>query len=148
MRPARIRELRTKVVGVSYDNDDDSSSRQTIIATCRIGERVELIREPDIPYDGNAIKVCRANGEQLGHLKRRLAAEIVGKGQSRRLALARKLLVETAGIEAARFVDGSTPPTQPAAVRGAWNSSSRLPTSSSPASVLRAAGIASGGAVR
>jgi HIRAN domain len=64
------------VVGESFKNDD-CTSRQAIIARCRQGERIQFVREPSNRYDPNAIKVCRANGEQIGH---------VGKDDAARLA--------------------------------------------------------------
>ncbi|XP_075807202.1 helicase-like transcription factor isoform X3 [Microtus pennsylvanicus] len=39
-------------------------------------EMVSLQREPDNPYDKNAIKVNNVNGDQVGHLKRNLAAAL------------------------------------------------------------------------
>lgn len=65
----------TKVVGVSHKNLD-GSYRKTIIRRCRVPEELQLVPEPDNPFDSNAIAVCRANGEQLGHLNQRLAADI------------------------------------------------------------------------
>lgn len=37
---------------------------------------VSLQREPNNPYDKNAIKVNNVNGNQVGHLKRNLAAAL------------------------------------------------------------------------
>lgn len=37
---------------------------------------VSLQREPNNPYDKNAIKVNNVNGDQVGHLKRNLAAAL------------------------------------------------------------------------
>jgi len=48
----------------------DGSSRQTILAGCVAGEPMRLICEPDNPYDREAVKVCRLNGEQIGYLPR------------------------------------------------------------------------------
>jgi len=55
----------SKVVGVTYDNPD-GSSRQAIIARCRLGEQLILEAEPDNQHDPNAVKVLRTNGQQLG----------------------------------------------------------------------------------
>ena len=38
------------------------------------GEYVKLIREPHNPYDRNAVKVCNMQGQQVGHIKREIAA--------------------------------------------------------------------------
>lgn len=39
-------------------------------------EMVALQREPSNPYDKNAIKVNNVNGNQVGHLKREIAAPL------------------------------------------------------------------------
>lgn len=65
------RVVRTKVVGVSYEG------RQEVVARLQVGDRVWLEREADNPFDANAIKVCRSNGEQFGYLNRYLAANLV-----------------------------------------------------------------------
>jgi hypothetical protein len=68
----------TKVVGVTFRNSD-GTDRQELIARCRVSEPVQLIADPDNPVDADAVAVCRANGEQLGHLRAELAREIVNK---------------------------------------------------------------------
>jgi HIRAN domain len=65
----------TKVVGVSHRNND-GSHRGKIIWQCRAPEELQLVPEPDNPFDSNAIAVRRASGEQLGYLNQRLAADI------------------------------------------------------------------------
>jgi hypothetical protein len=73
-----LRSFHTKVVGVTHRNAD-GSSRQKIIHNCSVGDRLELVREPDNHRDSNAIKVCW-QGEQLGYISAdiafRLADEI------------------------------------------------------------------------
>ena len=64
------RVITTKVVGVSFEG------RQEVLARLQMGDRVWLEMEPTNPYDRNAIKVCRSNGEQLGYLSRPLAASV------------------------------------------------------------------------
>lgn len=64
----------SKVVGVTYQNDD-GSDRQKLLKKCKVGEKLNLIREP-VPEDENGVKVCRLNGEQIGWLKRAVAREI------------------------------------------------------------------------
>jgi hypothetical protein len=49
------------VVGESFDNAD-GSSRQDILRRCRAGDPVTLEREPDNPYDPNAVKVVTRHG--------------------------------------------------------------------------------------
>lgn len=68
-----LRTFITKVVGVSYQNNN-GSNRQSIISKCRENEKLLLI--PEL-YEGKyAISVCRENFEQLGYLNSELAEEI------------------------------------------------------------------------
>ena len=60
----------TKVAGVTFDN------RQAVLARLSAGETIQLRREPDNPYDPNAISVERLNGQQIGYLNRHMAAEL------------------------------------------------------------------------
>jgi hypothetical protein len=71
----RIRHFFTNVVGVTFKNDD-GSDRQTLIRQCMVLDPLELKHEPDNPFDPNAVAVL-GEGQQLGHLKRELAPEIV-----------------------------------------------------------------------
>jgi len=57
-----------KVVGVTHEN------RQEIVKKLRVGEKVFLVRDPDNPFDGNAIKVVTRAGEKFGFLRRELAS--------------------------------------------------------------------------
>ncbi len=65
------RLITTKVVGVTF------KGRQEVIARLQQGDLLWLEPEPDNPYDHNAIRVCRSNGEQIGYLNRSLAAKII-----------------------------------------------------------------------
>ena len=64
------REINTEVVGVNFNG------RQAVVGKLRVGEEVLLRREPTNPYDPNAIKVERRDGEQFGYLNRYLAADL------------------------------------------------------------------------
>jgi single-stranded-DNA-specific exonuclease len=64
------RIVTTKVVGVSFED------RQETIARLQMGDRVWLEMQMDNPFDCNAIKVSRSNGEQIGYLNRYLAKNI------------------------------------------------------------------------
>ncbi len=64
------RVVTTKVVGVTFEG------RQEVVARLQRGDRIWLEREPDNPYDRDAIKVSRENGEQIGYLNRHLAASL------------------------------------------------------------------------
>jgi hypothetical protein len=65
------RIITTKIVGVSFEG------RQEVVARLREGDRIWLEMEPTNPYDENAIKVCRSNGEQIGYLNRHLATSLI-----------------------------------------------------------------------
>ncbi|HET6456209.1 MAG TPA: HIRAN domain-containing protein [Armatimonadota bacterium] len=65
----------TKIVGVSHRNAD-GSSRQEAISECIPGESLVFAKEKGNPHDPNAIRVLRANRQQLGYLKRELASEV------------------------------------------------------------------------
>ena len=62
--------INTRAVGVSFGN------RQQLIAKLEVGEEIILRREPQNPYDSNAIRIERRNKAQLGFLNRFLAAEL------------------------------------------------------------------------
>ncbi len=61
--------IKTKLAGVTYDNRQDSISR------CHDCDTLELIREPDNPYDSNAIRVMDA-GRTLGYIPAAQAATL------------------------------------------------------------------------
>ena len=61
------RSIFTRVVGVTFEN------RQEVVARLSEGERVSLIRDPDNPFDPNAVKVVRWDHQQIGFLDRELA---------------------------------------------------------------------------
>lgn len=73
--PGIFRPIHTKVVGVSRTNDD-GTSRQDILAGCEEGDQLILERDEYNEHDENAIKVLTYDGEQIGYIKRELAAEI------------------------------------------------------------------------
>jgi hypothetical protein len=78
------------VIGVTYANAD-GSNRQEIIANCKKGDDLILLREPNNPYDKSAIKVCTLKKQgflsrllrrkpvlsQLGYLSEYVASKIV-----------------------------------------------------------------------
>jgi len=71
-----VRHFFAQVAGESHSNDD-GSDRQTIIASCRVGETLLLDAEPDNPEDENAVRVLRQDGKQIGYLERATAARLV-----------------------------------------------------------------------
>lgn len=71
----------TKVVGVTFSNED-GSSRARIIAGMTEFDKVCLERDPYNQFDANAVKVCvLKNGEkkQIGFLSKDIAADISSK---------------------------------------------------------------------
>jgi len=56
-----------KLVGVTFDNEDDTS-RQLIIEDANIGEHLMLLQELDNKYDDYAVLVSRFNGLSIGYL--------------------------------------------------------------------------------
>lgn len=63
-----MRTIWTRLRGVSFDH------RQDVVARLQPGERVWLVREPDNPYDPNAIQVVTRSHAVIGYLSRELAA--------------------------------------------------------------------------
>ena len=70
---ASKKPIETKVVGVTYEG------RQSIVALLSVGEEVQLVREPDNPYDRNAIRVVRKTGQCFGFISKFLAAGLASK---------------------------------------------------------------------
>lgn len=60
-------EFKTRIAGVTYHNED-GTDRQSLLKNCRAGERVELSREPNNPYDKFAISVTNIKGQILGYI--------------------------------------------------------------------------------
>lgn len=72
-----LRDFNTKIVGVTFGNDD-GSSRQAIIKKSKEGEDIILKPIPTDEYP-DAIGVFNKRGEQLGHINAELAAELKNK---------------------------------------------------------------------
>jgi hypothetical protein len=70
-----MRPFHTNVAGINHANSD-GSKRQDILSRCYVGEKLDLVREPENIYDANAVKVCTLKGKQIGFLHRDEAAEI------------------------------------------------------------------------
>lgn len=60
-------EFKTRIAGVTYHNED-GIDRQSLLKSCCAGERVELRREPDNPYDKFAIAVINTKEQILGYI--------------------------------------------------------------------------------
>ncbi len=61
-----LRTFYSQVHGIMHENNN-GSRRQDIIRHCEVGEELELVPEPNNPYDSGAVKICRKNGEQIGY---------------------------------------------------------------------------------
>jgi hypothetical protein len=66
------------LAGTEYANHD-GTSRQEVVAQCALLEMLRLQPEPNNKFDPNAVGVFRSNGQQLGYLPRRVAAETVAR---------------------------------------------------------------------
>ena len=73
-----MNEIRTKVVGVRYENQD-GGNRQALIGELQVGDPLLLVHDPQNPHDANAVEVRVANkpgNPQIGFLGRELAVEV------------------------------------------------------------------------
>lgn len=65
----------TKLVGITHENED-GTLRENLIPTCKPFDPLEVVWEPNNPYDPNAIAIHKANGRMLGYLNSRTAEEV------------------------------------------------------------------------
>jgi hypothetical protein len=72
----------TKVMGVSRNNAN-GCSRQRILAGCNQWEKLSLFHEENNPVDKNAVQVLRGDGQQIGYLDARLAADIIKRSEQK-----------------------------------------------------------------
>ena len=73
-----VMHIVTTIVGTEYSNPN-GTSRQSILQQCQSSEFLLLKHEPKNRFDKNAVAVLRHNGQQLGYLPRKLAAEVVAQ---------------------------------------------------------------------
>jgi len=81
----RVRCIGSKIRGVTKRNADRSDRQEIIRKCCHPGDALCFVREPNNPFDHNAIQVRRIVcsevpdkprvGEQVGYLSRELAEE-------------------------------------------------------------------------
>jgi hypothetical protein len=84
-----VRSIHTKIRGVTKENPDGANRQQIIKRYCRCGDALLLVREPNNPFDPNAIQVKRIVygdtedkhrlGEQIGYVSRELAEKLAPK---------------------------------------------------------------------
>src|SRR5262249_16469371 len=77
---APIQTISTQVAGVEHANGD-GPARGASVKKCPLFDLPPPRHEPQNKYDSNAIAVLRADGEQIGYLPRRVAAEFVGEAK-------------------------------------------------------------------
>jgi len=65
----------TKLVGITHKNED-GTVRENLIRTCKPFDPLEVVWEPNNPYDPNAIAIHKENGRMLGYLNSRTAEEV------------------------------------------------------------------------
>ena len=70
-----MRHFFASVAGESYPNRD-GTDRQSIIASCSVGETIVLEAEPDNPVEENAVRTVRRDGRQIGYLEHATAARL------------------------------------------------------------------------
>lgn len=70
-----FKKIKTKVVGVSFKNDN-GTSRQKYISKSFVGEKIHIIHKP-IKGHPNALAVYNSRHCQIGHLSSELASEVV-----------------------------------------------------------------------
>lgn len=95
-----LRSWYTKVAGVTKKNLD-GTSRQEIIADCREGEALLLVREPNNPKDPNAIKLCRLLGDQIGYISSEIATRMADE-MDRGKKFSAKISEITGGVKGKR----------------------------------------------
>ena len=71
-----MRSFFTKIVGVSFENENGSSRQDLITELDSVPCSLELRRIFDNPHDENAIAVIDPKGRQLGYLSRNIAEQM------------------------------------------------------------------------
>lgn len=69
-----VKELMTKVVGVTFDNDD-GTSRQEVVLSCSPGEMLDVKQCVESNYP-TSFGVFKKDGRMLGHISRELADDL------------------------------------------------------------------------
>jgi hypothetical protein len=71
--------MKTKVAGVTKDNDD-GRNRQDILREMKarecVGEKLFLEHEKNNPYDPHAIRILNKEGQQIGYLKKDYSKDV------------------------------------------------------------------------
>ena len=64
---SKLQNIKLKVVGVTFTNEDTGVPRQSILAQLGTSSAVFLEREPNNKFDKNAVKVMTLHG-QVGYI--------------------------------------------------------------------------------
>lgn len=70
-------EIRTKLKGVSFSNED-GKSRQELIQSLERNDKLEIVHEPNNKYDKNCHSVI-FNGNVLGNISKELSEDLMKK---------------------------------------------------------------------
>ena len=115
--------IQTRVAGVSFENRD-GSLRQTYVRQVKKGDGLVLRREPENPFDANAMAVewLDADGQprQLGYVPRSLAALLAPLVDGGRLKLKATVArkggggLKLAGVRMSLELDAQAMPTEQA----------------------------------
>jgi hypothetical protein len=108
-RPTRRRTIRSKVVGVTFDNPDGASRQAIIKRFCDAGMELEIRPEPDNPHDENALGVWvrtgghfGSRGLQIGYIRSELADEL-GESLEKGCEISARILEVTGGGRGKNF---------------------------------------------
>ena len=71
-----MRSFFTKIVGVSFENENGSLRQDLISELDSVPCTLTLMREADNPHDCNAIAIFDPKGRQLGYLSRSIAIQM------------------------------------------------------------------------
>ena len=71
-----MRSFFTKIVGVSFENENGSARQALIAELDSVPCMLSLVRECENPHDCNAIAVFDGKGRQLGYLSRNIADQM------------------------------------------------------------------------
>ena len=80
---SKLQNIKLKVVGVTFTNEDTGTPRQSILAQLDTSSAVFLEREPNNKFDKNAVKVMTLHG-QVGYIGKDYAsilAEMMDAGR-------------------------------------------------------------------
>ncbi|MGE3909726.1 MAG: HIRAN domain-containing protein, partial [Chloroflexota bacterium] len=74
-RPERAKVVRYHVAGEAQVNTD-GMRRQRIIKACEVGDELALVREPNNPYDRDAVAIYTLSGQQVGYIPAEIASAV------------------------------------------------------------------------